>query len=203
MIDLESFPHCRFPIIVPLNKRLSAEIVLARSYGRVEFNVVRTTRAGMDTAPAHSMDDNGVIHRNFHHRLDRDSPLTQGLGLRDVSRKPVEQTASPTVGPVQPFFYETHDDIIRNQSSRIHDSLGPQPQLGTSPICSSQHVSGGDLRNTESLADEAGLRTLSRARPPQQYRSQLPLLLQSKLWCVSLRSMPSTRPKYIVHEAVI
>ena len=63
----------------------------------------------------------------------------------------------------------------------IHDLLGSPAQLGTGLVRGSKHVSGGDLRDTVSLADEAGLRALARARPPQQYRSQFFLLLLSSL----------------------
>src|SRR5690606_21246040 len=65
------------------------------------------------------------------------------------------------------------DQLVGDQAAAVHDALGLQAELGARLDRSTQHVAGGDLRNTELLGDEAGLSTFAGSGRPQQNYAHL------------------------------
>ena len=102
----------------------------------------------------------GVLHR---------------IGLRNRPRKAVEQIAARAVGLLEPLLDQPDDDLVGHQRSRIHHLLGRDAERRARLDRGAQHVARGYLRDAVRLADERGLRSLSRTRRAEQDQSHVDL----------------------------
>ena len=134
---------------------------MAGHFGRVEADVVGATRSRVRAASAHAFDDGGKGDVDFQHVVKLDTRCAHGFGLRNGARKAVEQETVGAVGLRQAFLDQVDDQIVADQPAGGHHGLRLQAQGGAGLDCGTQHVAGGNLRNTEFLANKGGLRAFA------------------------------------------
>ena len=80
----------------------------------------------------------------------------------------IGKTDFDMVWHAQADSYQADDQLVGDQLASIHDFLQLQAQWGAGLDGGTQHVTGGNLRNAEFLANELGLRAFAGARCAQQ-----------------------------------
>ena len=91
MINREALENRFFLVVVALDQRLSGYVVAAGDVGRIELDVIGAARCGMNTSPAHALDDERIGNVDLEHVVQPHRCIFHGLGLRDGSRKSVEE----------------------------------------------------------------------------------------------------------------
>jgi hypothetical protein len=94
--------------------------------------------------------------------------LPKSIGLRDCSRKPIEQRAIPAIRHIEPLGDDTQDDRVRDQVSGLHQGLCAAAQFRA--LCNgiAQHVPGGYVRDLKVRSQALGLSALPCARRSKQ-----------------------------------
>mmetsp|Transcript_6315 Transcript_6315/g.25625 ORF Transcript_6315/g.25625 Transcript_6315/m.25625 type:complete len:609 (+) Transcript_6315:468-2294(+) len=170
-IDVEALADRGFLVIGALDQVLAGFVILALDLGRIELDVVGTTRRRVRAAAAHAFDDGIEGHVDFEHVIELDAGGLHGIGLRDGARETVEQETVGAIGLGNAFLDQGNDQVVADQGTGLHHRIGLETQRGAGLDGCTQHVAGGDLRNAESLADEGGLGAFAGARGAQKNQS--------------------------------
>src|SRR6266852_4848606 len=170
-VDLEPLPNRLLPVVVALNQRLARNVVLARYLRRIEFDMVDASRARMDPAPAHPLNDLILGYVDLEHKVEIDAGITHRLRLGNGAWKTVEQVAVLAIQVLQPFLHESDDDVVGNELPRVHDLLCRKTKRRARLYRGAQHVPRRDLRNAEVFPDEACLGALTSAGWSQEDQS--------------------------------
>ena len=117
----------------------------------------------MAAAAAHALDDGLEGHVDFQHVVEVDASFLHGLGLGNGAREAVEQETVGAVVLGDAFLHQVDDQVVADQTARVHDLLGFDAQRGAGLDGGAQHVARGNLRNAVLLADEGGLGALAGA----------------------------------------
>ncbi len=168
MVYIQTLAHCGLFIVGTDHQIFAGHVILAFHFRRVEHHVVGTAGAGVNTTTAHALDDLFVRYVELQHEINGHTGILHGLRLGNSARETVQQEAFGTIGLGDTLFDQTDDDVVRDQLTCIHHSLGFQAELGARLDCGTQHVASGDLRNTVFFHDELSLGTFAGARSPQQ-----------------------------------
>src|SRR6267143_4306250 len=80
-VNPEALPHRLLSVVVALNERLARNVVFARHFGGIEFDVVDASRAGMYPTPAHPLNDLVLRYIDLEHEVENDAGLTHCLRL--------------------------------------------------------------------------------------------------------------------------
>ena len=117
----------------------------------------------------------------------------QRIGLRHGAREAVEDEAVLAVGLVDALGDDAVDDLVGNQVAAIHDLLGREAHRRPGGDRRAQDIAGRELRNTELLDQDLGLRALAdarrsekdqphRLRPPRRERFTSPSYCCAMRW---------------------
>lgn len=165
-----------FFVVVTLDQVFTGLVVLAFHFRRVVLNVVGTARGQVHATASHAANDFLVVHGNFDHGIDVDTGSDHGFGLRDGAWEAVEQAAVGAIRLGNALLHQADDQLVGDQLAGIHDFLQLQAQRGTGLDGGTQHVTGGDLWNTELFGDELCLSTFTGPGSSQQNYAHLVLL---------------------------
>src|SRR5690606_1265124 len=163
LVYLKTLAHGFLAVAIALNQAFTGAIVLAVNIRRVVLEVIHAAGARVNAAARQALDDFLVGNIQLDDKIDINAGIDQCLRLRNGAREAVEQEALGTVIVLDALFHQANDDFIGHQATGIHYFLRFQTQRGSRFYGSSQHVTGGDLRNTELLHDELGLSALTGA----------------------------------------
>ena len=122
----------------------------------------------MNTTTGDTLDDFFVFNGDFNHGVQLDTGGHQGFSLGNGARETVEEEAVGAVGLRDTVLDQCDDQVIGYQAAGIHDALGFNTQLGACFYRSAQHVTGGDLWNSEFFSDELCLSTFTGPGSSQQ-----------------------------------
>ena len=78
----------------------------------------------MVPAARHTLDDFLIGHVNFNHVVNRHTRGFHCISLGNGAGKAVKQKTLGTIWLCNALFYQIDDDVVGNQSPRIHDFLG-------------------------------------------------------------------------------
>ena len=168
-IDVQPVAHPILGVVFALNQGFAGFIVEARRGRRVEGHVIDPPAARMDAPTAHALDDFGIGHGDFDHRVNGHAGRLQGFGLRDGAGKAIEQKSAAAIRLGNPFPDQGDDDVVGDQCAAVHHLLDLFSQRRAGLHGRPQHVARGDLRDREGVANELRLGALARPGRPQQY----------------------------------
>ena len=111
----------------------------------------------MHAATAHALDNLGIGHINLKHVVQGDPGNLHGLGLGKRARETVKQITGLAVALQQSVLNQTDDDVVGDQTASVHHLFGLDAEGRAGLDRCSQHVTGGNLRNSVLFANEFGL----------------------------------------------
>ena len=164
MIDLQAFPDRCLPVIFPLYKRLSTDVINTGLLRRIEQDMINPSRPGMNAAAVQAFDNLVIRYHDLNHTVDQYAFPLHCLGLAKRPRETVEQVTLPAIIPANPVLDQVHDQVIRYQFSGFHYLFCLKPQRSAGPDRSAQHVAGRNLGYVKLVFNESGLRALTGAR---------------------------------------
>src|SRR5690606_15398285 len=168
VIDLQTLANCFFLVVDALDQRFAGNIVETFALRRFVGQVINATRCLVHATSADAAHNLFIVDDDFYHVVNHDQRFGQCVGLPNRARETIEQKTLVAIFLNQALLHETNDQLIGDETARIHDRLGFQTQLRARLYSGAQHVAGGNLRNTVALHDELGLRALARAGWAQQ-----------------------------------
>jgi len=168
VVDMQAVAYRVLAVVGTLCEGLPGNIVDAGITRRIVLQVIDPAGRFVHAAAAETLDDDVVVDMDLDHSIDLDVGVLHRLRLGNGAGKTVEQESFPAIRRGDALPHQGNDQIIGNQPSGGHDVLGLHAQLGAGADRGAQHVTGGDLRNVETRADELGLSALACARRPQQ-----------------------------------
>ena len=168
MVDRQAMTHGFFGVVLALHQCITGDVVLAGDLRRVVNSVVNTAAGLVNTSTGDTLNDFFVIDGDFDHVIQFHAGFHQGFSLRNGARKTVEQETVGAIGLADAFLDQVDDQVIGNQTTAVHDALGDQAQFGAGLDRGTQHVAGGDLRDTEFFGDELSLSTFTGPGSSQQ-----------------------------------
>ena len=168
MVDIQTLANRGLFVVGTDHQILAGHVILAFHFRRVEHHVVGTAGAGVHAATAHALDDLFVRHREFQHEVHHHTGILHGLRLGNGAGEAVQQEAVGAIRLRDTFFDQADDDVVGDELTCVHHGLGLEAQLGARLDRRTQHVAGGDLRNTVFFHDELSLGTFAGTRCSQQ-----------------------------------
>jgi hypothetical protein len=102
------------------------------------------------------------MHHNFQHVVEMHTRQLHGIGLRNGTGKAIKQKTIGTIGLRDAFFDQPNDDVVTDQTARVHDFFGRQAHGGARFDRCTQHVTRGNLGNAKFFANERGLGAFAR-----------------------------------------
>ena len=137
----------------------------------------------MRAATAHALDDGVERHVDLQHVVQFHASGLHRIGLRDGAREAVEQKTVGAIGLRDAFLDQVDDEIVTDQTTRLHHRFRLQTQGCARFHRGAQHVAGGNLRDAVFLANERGLRSFAGTRGAQQNQSHhYPSIRVSMAW---------------------
>ena len=130
--------------------------------------MVDAARCRVHATTRDTADDFFIINRNFDHVVDDHAGFLQGFSLRNGPREAIKEETIGAIGLGDALLDQIDDQVIGDQTTAVHHAFGNQAQFSASLDRSTQHVTGGDLRNTKLLGDETSLGTFTGTGRPQQ-----------------------------------
>ncbi len=168
MVHIQTLAHCGLFVVGTDHQIFAGHVVLAFHFRRVEHHVVGTAGTGVNATTAHALDDLFVRHVEFQYEIHGNTGVLHGLRLGNGARETVQQEAVGAIRLGNTLFDQADDDVVRDELTCVHHGFGLEAQLGARLDRGTQHVAGGDLRNTVFFHDELSLSTLAGTRSPQQ-----------------------------------
>ena len=86
--------------------------------------MINPTRWGMNPASGQTFDDLLICYINLDHIIDRNTCSLHCICLWDGPGKSIEQKSLGTVFFCDALLHQINDDLVRDQSTRVHDPLG-------------------------------------------------------------------------------
>ena len=163
-IDVQAFANSFLFIVVALNQGFSGDIVNPSDFGRIEMDVIGAPAGDVHPTPAHALDDGIKGHIDFQHVVEVDAGQFHRVGLWNGAGKAVKQKTIDAIGLCNAFFDQSDDDVITDQTARVHDFFGSQAHGSTCFDRCTQHVTRGNLGNAKFFANESGLGAFARTR---------------------------------------
>ena len=190
-----------FLVVIALDQVFASDVVLAFDLGRVVLDVVGTARGQVHTAACHAANDLFVVHGDLDHRIDVHARSDHGLCLRDGAWETVEQATVGAIRLGDALFDQADDQLVGDQLAGIHDFFQLQAQGRAGLDRRTQHVTGGNLWNTELFGDELCLSTFTGPGSSQQNYAHLVLL--KFLYAIQWIRQPGPSPEIRYdHESV-
>ena len=90
MIDIQSFAHGFFFVIVTLNQRFSGFIIFSRLFGWIENEMICPSTGKVNPPPAHAFDDFFIGDINVDHRVNRHCGFFHRICLWNGTRKAIK-----------------------------------------------------------------------------------------------------------------
>jgi hypothetical protein len=101
--------------------------------------------------------------------LEFHEKVIEQLSLHNRSRKTVEQCPEFALVALKFLSNDAHDQVIGRQPARIDVGCDPTRQCGVLAFDSSQHLSGGKMRNLQLLDQPSTLRSFPRSGRADKY----------------------------------
>src|SRR6185295_10660149 len=177
MVNLEALFYRGLLVVVALHQFLSGGVVLAGGFGRIEQQMIGSSRSGMHAPSRQALDDLGIVHVDLDHVVEHYAGALHRVRLGNRAGEPVEQKASRCIRLPDALFYQTDDDVVGYQRAGIHEFFCLQAKWRACLDGGTQHVAGGNLRNAELSGDEGGLRAFAGARRAQKNKSHCSAVL--------------------------
>jgi hypothetical protein len=118
----------------------------------------------VDPAAAHAFDDFGIGNIDFKHVVDAHTGFLHRFCLRNGAREAIEQVAGRAVGLSQSVPNQADDDVIGDQTARVHHLLRRESEGRAGFDRCAQHIARGNLRDAEPAGDERSLRAFAGTR---------------------------------------
>src|SRR5690625_431635 len=166
MIHRQPPTHGVLAVVLALYQGLAGLVIDPGAPGGLVVDMIGSPRRGVDPTAADPTDDLFVRHHDFHHVVDGNPGLLQGLGLGNGAGEAVEQEAASAVRHGDALLYQGDDDVVGNQASRTHHALDLAAQLRSGLDRRAQHVAGGDLGDAVVANKVLSLGALARAGRP-------------------------------------
>ena len=161
MINLETLVNSLRCIIVALNELPAAIVADTFHSGRDRFHIEAGTTSLADPATAHAAQDLILGDLQCDGCIDLDAGFLHSLRLSDRAGHTVEDVALRTIVTSDTLVQDSDDDFIRHQLTSVDVTLSLD--AGGSAILNggTEDVTRGDARDTELLAEDLCLGTLS------------------------------------------
>ena len=119
----------------------------------------------MDTATLNTLNKDVIIDLEFNCLVDGSvlglKHAFEFLSLDIGPRETVKEHSALALGLLGGILNETNDDLIRNELTAVHNFLSLLAKLGALRNSVSQHISGGEVAETQLISDARSLSTLS------------------------------------------
>ena len=165
MIHRQALFDSLFLVVFALHQVFAGDVVLAREFRRIEFEVIGSARGQMRAAPGHALDDLGIVDGDLDHEIELDTGILHRVGLRDGAWKAVEQKAFAAIRLADAFLDHADDDVVRHQRAGVHDFFRRHAECRAVFYVRPQHVTGRYLRNAEFFLDVRRLGAFAGAGP--------------------------------------
>ena len=168
VVDRQAVTHRGLLVVFTLDQRFTGHIVFTRFFGRIVLDVIHATRGRVYAATRQTADDLFIRHGDFQYVIEFHTALFHGICLRNGAREAVNQKPILTVGLANTLFDQVDDDVIRHQTTAVHNLFNLQAQLSAVLDSGAQHIPGGNLGNLELLTNKLSLSPLPCAGGTQQ-----------------------------------
>lgn len=168
MVFHQALTYGLFLIVFTGGQLFAGHVVFAFNLRRVEFDVVNAARSSVYATTHDTVNDQLVRNVEFKNVVHVDACFFHGISLRNSTREAIKQETITAVFLSNTLFYQRDHQLISHQLTGVHDVFRLFAQLGARFHGSTQHITGGDLRNTILLHDELSLSSFTRARSAKQ-----------------------------------
>src|ERR1019366_7518380 len=175
LIRIQPLPNHGLAIVVPDHQSLAIQVAQLIHLRRMESDVVQGPAARALAASGQTGNNYIVINREMNHHLTDAAPIQPGaeaFGLRPRARVSVQHKTLGGVSLAEPLLYHLIHYPVRNQSPGLHGGGHSRGHFrshpGLLPDAPPQHVSGGDVGDSQTLGQQLGLGTFSGSRRAKQ-----------------------------------
>ena len=152
-------------VILAVHEGLTGDVVHTFNLRRAGGEMVRASGGGMYSTSFDSIAEEVFVDfkvedlvnsltTRFHH-------LVKSLGLAGGSGESVKHDTAFTLGHVNGVIDKSDNKSVRHELSGLHDTVGFLTEGGVSLDSGSEHISGGQMADTEFVLNHGGLSSLT------------------------------------------
>ena len=152
-------------VVLSVHEWLPSHVVLALDLGWVEGQVVRAATGLMDATTLDSISEHVLVNSKLENTVDvhllAGEHLVEFLSLCHSPGEAIKKDASLAFGIAEVVLNETDDEVVGDEVTTLHDSVGFLAELGASSNSITEHVTSSQMADTKIILDLGSLGALA------------------------------------------